>query len=710
MAGRGRMDADGWTRLFANHPDWRGVEVNEEPDTGRTEYYTLHKKTFQPGDTVLLGPAFNPDACDPASPAYDEAVANGHIMPCLVFARPSLDMDEATPGTPPALVITSPNSTRMNRPNKIHGTLDTRAACEIRVSVAEERTGNFLNAGKKFACGTSPLLATTSEADGKTAWELEVSGVDFKRGRNNTRDTVNRGDRYFIDAVAVANGHHVRASAHFQLFYMEPPPENWDEAWEDYLPNKILKHINPPDISNPKNVVRIDVERAHAEARRRGEGDEKKDCAQILNDAIRECSRLGGGRVVVPRNPGNEETVYFVDGPVLLDDNVELHLEEGARLLFGFSPEKYPTVRTRWGDFSICNYSPLVFASGKKNVAITGKGVLDGNGGADNWHQWYKPLGSKDESVCNMMALCDARVPLELRRFGHGAGPGYEMLRPPLVQFYNCGRVLIEGVKFRNSPLYNLDLEFCENVTVRGIEIRPVDYENIYHDDGVDVVSSNHVLVEDCDIFVSDDAIVVKSGLNMDAWGRKPSTNLVFRNNILRTAGGAGSVALGSGVSGGIFNVFASGNLCGFGTPVYLKASMIRGGEVSNAYFKDMSAAKAFYGVWIQSDYDTYGPASGAYPARFAKVYIDRLTVGHTLALSLNIKGTPGMKISGLYFNDVVIRSTEHMDEVADTEDFYASGMWIPAATGSNPPLRPFHGDSGEIPPRIRPARGEAPQ
>jgi polygalacturonase len=402
--------------------------------------------------------------------------------------------------------------------------------------------------------------------------------------------------------------------------------------------------------------------------------------------------------VVVPSS-GKNETVYFVDGTLWLEDNVELHLEANRRLLFGFSPEKYPVIPTRWGDYLIHNYAALIQAKGKTNVAITGKGVIDGNGGLHAWHQWYGVCASKDESVYNMMAMCDARVPLELRRFGHGAGPGYEMLRPPLVQFFECERVLVEGVRLERSPLYNIDLEFCENVTIRNVTIRPVAWGEIYNDDGVDVVSSNYGLVEDCDIRVMDDAIVAKAGLNKDAWGRKPSSNMVFRNNLLQTAGGAGAVALGSGVSGGIFNVFAERNICAFGSPVYLKSSMIRGGEVSHAYFRDMSAARAFYAMWIQSDfYIGYGNTVGSYPSRFAKIFIDRLTVGHTLALTFNIKGCPDEKISGLYVNDVVVRSTEHLEEEAETEAFHASGVWIPSATGENAPLRLWRGNAGEVP------------
>ena len=83
--------------------------------------------------------------------------------------------------------------------------------------------------------------------------------------------------------------------------------------------------------------------------------------------AIAECAKSGGGRVHVPA--GN-----FLTGAIHLKSNVDLHVSEGATLLFDTHPSSYPLVFTRWEGMELMNYSPLIYAHGEKNIAVTGKG------------------------------------------------------------------------------------------------------------------------------------------------------------------------------------------------------------------------------------------------------------------------------------------------------------------------------------------------
>jgi hypothetical protein len=654
---------NGWEKVYDN-PNWRGLEVNEEPDTGKTDYYTLFKKTFQSGQSINLGSAFNQEAYNSNSAYFDQAVANGSIVPYLVFVRPSIDIGTIASGTPPTLTITSPNSTKMIKPNRIYGTLNVNPD-DIYVSVKEECTGKYLGDSKEFTTQkvfNHALLY--NDSTGRTDWELDLTDVDFKRSQHNKRGTVNHGDRYMIDVVAVSDDFNVRGSVNFQMFYMEPPPECWHEVWNDYVPNQVEANINPPNVSNPKNIIRVSP---------------KANNCKAINDAIKACSEAGGGRVVVPG--GCYDTVYYVDGPIWLQDNVELHLEEGVKLVFGFSPEKYPNMLTRWGGFLIYNYSPLINAYRKKNVALTGKGMIDGNNNEHTWDTWYGYSASKDESVYNMMAMCDARVPLEGRRFGYGAGLGYEKLRPSMIQFYECENILIEDVQLQNTPLYNLDLVYCENVTVRGIKIHPY---KLYNDDGIDVNSSNYVLIENCDIHTSDDAVVLKAGMNADAWGRKPSSNIIIRNNRLKCGYWAGAIAIGSDMSGGVFNIFAYNNHVEFaGSPIYLKASGIRGGEVSHIYIKNLKADSARDGIWFQTNYSSYGTSYGTYPPNFTHVFLDNVVVEHAIERSINIQGLPKLKINNIYFNDVVVKSSGELETLADTESVFTHNFCVPVVAST---------------------------
>ncbi len=93
---------------------------------------------------------------------------------------------------------------------------------------------------------------------------------------------------------------------------------------------------------------------------------------ESINNAILECSVNGGGRVVIPAG-------RYVTGPIRLRSNVNLHLEAGAVLLF--SPDKnlyLPQVLTRWEGVDCYNYHPMIYAYGETNIAITGKGIIDG--------------------------------------------------------------------------------------------------------------------------------------------------------------------------------------------------------------------------------------------------------------------------------------------------------------------------------------------
>ena len=105
------------------------------------------------------------------------------------------------------------------------------------------------------------------------------------------------------------------------------------------------------------------------------------DNTQVFVKAIQKCTKNGGGMVLVPAGK------YFT-GPIHLDDNVNLHLAEGAEILFTTDPTVYPIVHTSFEGTELMNYSPLIYAYNKHNVAVTGKGTLNGQGSNDKWWSW----------------------------------------------------------------------------------------------------------------------------------------------------------------------------------------------------------------------------------------------------------------------------------------------------------------------------------
>ena len=241
--------------------------------------------------------------------------------------------------------------------------------------------------------------------------------------------------------------------------------------------------------------------------------DGKSNCQPIINDAIKKLSEAGGGALVFPKGE------YYCEGPIHLESNIHLHFEEGSTIRFSQNPKDYlPMQLVRWEGVNCYNYSPYFYAIDKKNIAITGKGVLNGNaiGGIAEWRSKQKP----DQNMLRQMGK--QLKPLEERVFGEG-----HLLRPSLSQFKNRQNILIGDITLTNVPVWVIHPTYCSNITIRNIHVNSYRINN----DGIDLDSCEDVLVEDCTFRAGDDAMVIKSGRDQDAWKvGKPSKNIVVRN------------------------------------------------------------------------------------------------------------------------------------------------------------------------------------
>lgn len=285
--------------------------------------------------------------------------------------------------------------------------------------------------------------------------------------------------------------------------------------------------------------------------------DGKTDARPAIMNAIAAASAAGGGRVVIPA--GN----WLSNGPIHLQSRINLHVAAGANLLFGARVSDYlPAVFTRWEGTEIYGYSPMIYANQVTDVAITGKGVIDGNADSE-FHPWRT---QQKDDIANLRQMGFDGVDLSLRQFGEN-----HFLRPPLVQIINAERVLLEDYTSRNSPFWVNHLIYTDHAQVRGLKVESLMSNN----DGIDIDSCRWVLVENNHFHTGDDAIVIKSGRDYD--GRKvgrPSENIVVRNNILD---GEDGIGLGSEMSGGIKNVFFTDNTYLKGVSVFrLKANLDR--------------------------------------------------------------------------------------------------------------------------------------
>ncbi|BET69455.1 glycoside hydrolase family 28 protein [Opitutales bacterium ASA1] len=310
-----------------------------------------------------------------------------------------------------------------------------------------------------------------------------------------------------------------------------------------------------------------------------------EDATDAVRRAVAACHEAGGGRVVVPA--GTWDT-----GPVHLRSGVNLHLAEGATLLFSADPRDYlPAVQTSWEGMECFNYSPLVYAFESENVALTGKGRLEAR--MDVWRTWFARPEPHMHALKMLYAMASTDVPVAQRQMAVGENN----LRPQFVQFNRCRNVLIEDVTIRHSPFWTVHLLLCESVVVRRIDISAYGHNN----DGINPEMSRNVLVEDCRLDQGDDPFAIKAGRNRDAWRLGvPTENIVIRRCTINR--GHQLAALGSELSAGIRNVYIHD--CTFENAdyrlqnvIFVKTNHRRGGFVENVFVENIRAHEVRYSV-----------------------------------------------------------------------------------------------------------------
>ena len=338
-------------------------------------------------------------------------------------------------------------------------------------------------------------------------------------------------------------------------------PASSEDDWK--MRDEILKRIKEPTIPSRDFVV-TDYGAL---------GDGTTDARPAIVKALEACANAGGGRVVIPKGK------FLCNGPVHLKSNMNLHVAEGATLLFGKDAKDFlPVVLTRWEGIMVYNYSPLIYAYKQTNIAITGKGTIDGNGrdGMYNMVRVRDENGRARHEVSRQLLWKMAggdKLPVEKRVFGEG-----HFLRPGGLEPVECTNVLIEDVTVTNMPFWTVHPTLCRNVILRNIRVDSTTGNN----DGCDPDSCVDVLIEGCYFKTGDDGIAIKSGRDFDGWTvNRPTENVVVRNCTF--AGRYYGLAIGSEMSGGVRNVFAEDCKAIAGrAAIYTKGNLDRGGVVEH--------------------------------------------------------------------------------------------------------------------------------
>ena len=391
-------------------------------------------------------------------------------------------------------------------------------------------------------------------------------------------------------------------------------------------------------------------------------------CTAAFARAMAACEASGGGRVVVPKGK-------WTSGAIRFRSNCELHLADGAEVVFSQDPADYlPAVHTSWEGMECWNYSPLVYAYCCTNVAITGSGTLLGYEGEwrdTTWYSWVPQTNGIKAARRQLYTWGATDWPVGDRQIWKMENAH---TRPHLVQFNRCKGVTWEGFKVRNSPFWTLHLYLCEDAAVRGLDV----YAHGNNNDGIDIEMSRNVIVEDCRFDQGDDGIVIKSGRNRDAWRLAMPTEDVFVRDC-EIVDAHTLLGIGSEISGGVRNVrLVNCRSRDVNRAVFIKTNRRRGGTIEGISVEGVTVGNVRYDLVSLSVDTLYEWADFPDYENRATVIRDidiRNVHGGRAKHRLNLVGDPNQPVQNVRLANVTVDAAENADVVANVQLTDAEGL-----------------------------------
>ncbi|MFH7000991.1 glycoside hydrolase family 28 protein [Flavobacterium bizetiae] len=399
-------------------------------------------------------------------------------------------------------------------------------------------------------------------------------------------------------------------------------------------------------------------------------GDAVSNNKAVFDKAMALCKKNNGGTIIVPKG------VYKINGPIHFVSNVNLKIEKGAKIKFSDKPEDYlPMVLTSWEGTMLYNYSPLIYAYQCSNVAITGEGTIDGEGG-----KTWKSFKAKETEGKNLSRdMNHNNTPIKDRKLGEGY-----FLRPQMIQFFNCKNILIENIRIENSPFWCLHLLKSESITVRGVSYKSLNYNN----DGIDPEYAKDVLIENVTFDNGDDNVAIKAGRDHEgrANSATPSENIVIRNCNFK---GLHGVVIGSEMSAGVQNVFVENcKTVGFlKRGIYLKTNADRGGFIKNVFVRNIQLDEVEDCLYMTANY--HGEGKG-YQSEISNIHFSNITCNKASESGIVIQGFQQKKIQNISFNNIEIKeaknalSNENAENVLMTDVFIGNRAGVPSAVSKH--------------------------
>jgi polygalacturonase len=368
-------------------------------------------------------------------------------------------------------------------------------------------------------------------------------------------------------------------------------------------------------------------------------GDGQTNDTNALQAAIDGCAAHGGGTVLVPAG-------RYLTGTLTFRNNITLHLVAGATLLGSQNPADYPITPNRWEGTEQLTHAALLTGNNLKNIAITGRGTIDGQGAS-----WWRAF--REQTLTQP--------------------------RPRLIGFTDCNNVLIEGLTLTNSSSWTVNPVCCENVNIRGLTIiNPPDSPNT---DGINPDSCRLVRISDCYVSVGDDCIAIKAGTQHEPRERRfVCRDITITNCILER--GHGGVVIGSEMSGGVKNVVIS-NCIFIGTDrgIRFKSRRGRGGIVENVRISNLImegvlcpfTMNLYYHVGVRGDMKVSDknslPVDEGTPI-FRNIHFSHISAVDVKTAAGFLYGLAEMPLEDISFSDVTISLIDGMEathpEMAD--------------------------------------------
>ncbi len=400
---------------------------------------------------------------------------------------------------------------------------------------------------------------------------------------------------------------------------------------------------------------------------------------KAIQMAIDECNKNGGGRVIIPNG-------YFKTGPITLKSNVNLYLESSAYLSFLKDKEEYPLIFTEYEGIKKIRAISPINAKGETNIAITGSGVIDGNG-----HLWrgIKKFKVTDKMWDRLLKVSpyvyktkETEIWCPTKTYYDGlflkepdyndpnalkiASENWDIYRPVMVSIVNCDKVLIEGVTLMNSPAWNIHPLYCTNFTLKDAKVKNTAYAQ--NGDGIDLESCKNCEIVDTEFSVGDDGICIKSGKNAEARKKQIPTENVWIHGC-KVLDAHGGFVVGSEMSRGVKNIIVEDcTFAGTDIGIRFKSAMGRGGVVEDITIRNINMSRiigeamiftmGYVLVNIEDANEGKVTVNADDVPEFKNIYIENIKCDEA-KIALKVEGLPEKKIHDIYIKNSNIEASK---------------------------------------------------